>query len=109
MFLTAGILFSVIGGGVWLIIRAVRLGCISSLPRLRLPIDAAERAFVWPAERVEGGCIVRSPIRDQESAADVYADLREAGAETVLVDPMIPFMVPLAAGFAATVLFGMRS
>lgn len=36
----------------------------------------------------------------------MYAGLRGAGAETVLVEPMVPFLVPIAAGFLLAVLLG---
>ena len=111
--LLCALVFAVVCWGPWLVWKAVRTGCVSELPCLRMPISSAERSFVWPAEAVSEGRIVRSRDVRWEDIPAVYGELRRMGAENVLVEPMIPFIVPIAAAFIAVVmpgaLFGIRS
>lgn len=70
----------------------------------RMEIGEAERSMVWPAEDAEGGRVFATPPSERGGGA--YGRLREAGAETVFVAPMIPFIIPLAAAFALVSLLG---
>ncbi len=72
----------------------------------RIPLDGAEKAFVWPSEDVRDGRVVYIGNCADEETAEVYGRLRAAGAETVAVTPMIPFIVPLALAVPFAALIG---
>ena len=72
----------------------------------RLPLEEAERAFVWPVEDVRNGQIVPVGACGDDELPDVNQRLRAAGAETVYVTPMIPFVVPLAIAVPFVALVG---
>ena len=64
----------------------------------------AETSYVWPAVDVEGGELVhRRPAGDVEA---VYARLKSEGIEEITVTPMIPFVAPIAIGFALVIILG---
>lgn len=69
----------------------------------RMSVEDARSAFVWPAERMEGGEKVRCPPADDRDA--VYDGLEAAGHSTVEVVPMIPFILPVA--MASLVVFAL--
>ncbi len=64
----------------------------------------AENSYVWPAVDVEGGELVRR--RPDADVGSVYARLKAEGIEEIPVTPMVPFVVPIAAGFAAVLAAG---
>lgn len=72
----------------------------------RLPLAEAERSFVWPVEDVRDGQVVPAGACSDEELPAVYQRLRAAGAETVYVTPMIPFVVPLALAVPFVALVG---
>ena len=95
---------------------SIRAGCglrASGLPSPRFghptmyPKNVADvdTAFEWPAERMEGSQRVWCrPFPDEADA--IMDEFRSLGAEKVRVTPVVPFIVPIAAGFALTVLLG---
>lgn len=88
-------------------IRNIRRGrvCPSMFGTLHMDVSKAYGSFVWPVERIENGVKVRCPscIDDRENVLD---ELRKAGHEQVLVTPMIPFLLPIAAAAGIILLFG---
>lgn len=71
-----------------------------------MPIDRAERSFVWPLEDVVDGETRRVPVPDDETVPDIYRRLRESGRTEVLVTPMMPFIAVLAAAFVFVITVG---
>lgn len=88
-------------------VRNIRRGriCTSMFGTLRMDVSEAYSAFVWPVERIENGVKVRCPscIDDREGVLD---ELRKAGHGQVLVTPMIPFLLPIAAAAGMILLIG---
>ena len=74
--------------------------------RCFMEISAAEKAFVWPAEDIQDGGKTYTGTCSDEDMSEVYGRLRATGEKEVRVTYMIPFVAPLAAAAAATVLFG---
>lgn len=90
---------------------SVPLVCLLRGSGLRHPttypknVADVDTAFEWPAERMEGSQRVWCrPFPDEADA--IMDEFRSLGAEMVRVTPVVPFIVPLAAGFALTVLLG---
>ncbi len=73
--------------------------CPGMFSNYRVPLSEARGMFVWPVEDAVDGRVV--PCRIGDDAGSVLDRLAAAGATSVLVTPMIPFMVPVT---AATVL-----
>lgn len=69
-----------------------------------MDVGRARTSFVWPVERFVDGRI--EPCRDYDSREEVLDGLIAAGVERILVTPMIPFVVPVAASFAITIILG---
>ncbi len=84
--------------GIWLL---VKYG-ISGFPYPRIPIAEARSSFAWILEDCRDGKVVRSA----DGGTEALDRLEAAGAEEVLVSPMIPFIVPMAFGFLATMIIG---
>lgn len=89
----------------------VPLVCILRGSGLRHPttypknVADVDTTFEWPAERMEGSQRVWCrPFPDEADA--IMEEFRSSGAERVRVTPVVPFIVPLAAGFVLTVLLG---
>ena len=80
-------------------------GTKRSLSGFRIPLADAESGLVWPMEDVVDGEVVRIGPEDHE-ASEIYARLRAVGRTDVLVTPMIPFIVPLAASFVVVTVIG---
>jgi preflagellin peptidase FlaK len=73
----------------------------------RLPVDVAERSKVWPVEDVVEGEIVPARISNSDDELpEIYARLKEFGAEKVWVTPMIPFIIPLCAATVFILMIG---
>jgi len=77
----------------------------------RLPLgEARTKKFIWLSESIEGGKRLNHYFRFRDQTGKwkrTQLDmLREAGEKKVWVQPQIPFMVQLAAGFIFTYLFG---
>jgi len=72
----------------------------------RMDISKAEDSDVWPLEDIIEGNL--TPIRapKEEDMSNIYARLREAGHDDVLVTPMIPFIVLIMAATAVLNLAG---
>lgn len=68
----------------------------------RLPLEAARRAHVWPMQVAgeDGALRWRYWQRIGGGLDREYAALERAGATHVWVTPKVPFLVPLAAGWA---------
>ena len=88
-------------------IRNIRRGriCPSMFGTLRMDVSEAYGSFVWPVERIEGGAKIRCPSCIDDKV-DVLDELRKAGHHTVLVTPMIPFLLPIAVAAGIILLFG---
>jgi len=84
---------------VWLIV--FRKG-LREFPYVRTDIAEARGSFAWILEDFRDGEVVRCGDGGEEA----LTRLEEAGREDVLVSPMIPFIVPLAAGTVATLVLG---
>lgn len=67
-------------------------------------ISEAKQAFVWPVEDIVDGQRQRVPPSDDTEAC--LERLEENGCTEVRVTPMIPFIVPLTAGFLITIVLG---
>ena len=74
------------------------------LTSFSMPLDVARSSFVWPVQDHQDGMLVRTRIPDDP--AEVYDRLEANGVENVRVTPMIPFIVPIAVGFTATMTLG---
>ncbi len=81
--------------------RATLPAALLGTPR---PLDAARRAFVWPMQVVDpaapGGLRWRFWQRIGGDLASEYHALERAGVAQVWVTPKVPFLVPVAAGWA---------
>ncbi len=72
----------------------------------RMEITDARQAYVWPAERIEGGRKIpcrHVPFLDIQEA---YDDLESAGETHVDVTSMIPFMLPVAVAYVLVTAVG---
>jgi preflagellin peptidase FlaK len=67
-------------------------------------ISEAKGAFIWPVEDMVDGQRQRVPPSDDAEAC--LERLEDNGFTEVRVTPMIPFIVPLAAGFLITIIVG---
>ncbi|MBR6203910.1 MAG: hypothetical protein IKQ60_02450 [Candidatus Methanomethylophilaceae archaeon] len=70
----------------------------------RMPLDEAERSYVWLVEDVQDGQVVRRRVTEGEREA--ASRLRDAGIEEVAVTPMVPFVAFIAAGLVVALLIG---
>lgn len=71
-----------------------------------IPLEGAEKRFVWLVERPAcSGEESYIPIDDQD-VSEILEQFRGEGRENIRVTPMIPFIIPLTVGFVVTVLFG---
>lgn len=73
--------------------------CPGMFSNYRVPLSEARGMFAWPVEDAVDGRVV--PCRMGDDTGAVLDRLADAGATSVLVTPMIPFMVPVT---VATVL-----
>ncbi len=99
--LFVGTVSTAVGYGLWLILENRKRGR-SAFPYLRVPLEEARSSFAWILEDYRGGKVVRCA----DGGAEALDRLEGAGAGDVLVSPMIPFIVPMAFGFLATMAFG---
>lgn len=90
----------------YLVTNLVRkdIGFPMMLAGVRMDIDRAERSHVWPMEDAYGGEVTVCMSGTEDPG--VYSRLRSAGRTKVWVTPIIPFLVPLTAAFAAIILLG---
>ncbi len=72
-----------------------------------MPLAEARKKHVWPMERVENGERKFSvfPGPSEDTAADLDR-LAELGSKEVWVTPKIPFLIPIAASLAFSVVVG---
>ncbi len=72
-----------------------------------MPVSEAKNKFVWPMERFEDGERKLSlfPGASEDAGADLDR-LSEAGAQEVWVTPKVPFLIPLTASLAFSVVVG---
>lgn len=70
-----------------------------------VPISEADPVRELPMQKAVDGRIVRARVHPGDSAA-VLRGLREAGAETVEVSPLIPFIVPLTVAYVLVAIAG---
>lgn len=99
-------IFTVVAG---ILFGIYKNGCLA-LPSphcYRMPLNEAENAFVWPLEDVADGEVIR--ISATDDAPCIYRRLKENGEEDVLVSPMYPFIVPMAAALAVMLFGGLIS
>lgn len=75
---------------------------------VRMSIEEARGAFVWPMDRVggDGRIRVRYLQRRSEDMEAVYGELVDAGVEEVWATPKVPFMIPMTLGLLAAAAFG---
>lgn len=85
------------------VIRNVAAG-VRPVHSCTMSVAEARDSFVWPLEDVADGKLTFKGIPDDPG--DVYDRLEKAGIHEVKVAEMIPFIVPLTAGFLISVLFG---
>ncbi|MGB0653245.1 MAG: prepilin peptidase [Thermoplasmatota archaeon] len=73
-----------------------------------MPLAAARRAKVWPAQVVddEGAIRWRLLQRLDQDTEQAYVALRRAGVDPVWVTPQVPFVIPLTLGLAASLWWG---
>ncbi len=94
--------------GAWMFLHNARRGewGRGMFHTLRMPIEEARVAFVWPAEWLsEDGAVV--PGRRADTEKDETLDrLEGAGMRDVRVTPMIPFIVPMAVSFLIVTVLG---
>lgn len=69
-----------------------------------MSVSEARDSFVWPLEDIVDGELKMTGIPDDPG--DVYDRLEKSGIQEVRVAEMIPFIVPLTAGFLISVVFG---
>lgn len=68
-------------------------------------VDDVDTTFVWPVERMEGNQrIWCRPFPDEADA--IMEEFRSIGAESVMVTPVVPFILPIAIGFAIASIIG---
>ena len=91
---------------VYLVLNASRhdLRFPQALMGYRMRLGDAENSFVWPMTRVQAGVLVDGTRADDSE--DAFRELEKAGADTIWVTPIIPFIVPLTAGYCIVLLFG---
>ena len=72
-----------------------------------MPVAEARTRYVWPMERVENGERKFSvfPGPSEDTAADLDR-LAELGAQEVWVTPKVPFLIPITASLAFSVVVG---
>ena len=90
---------------------SVPLVCLARGSGLRHPtrypmhVDDVDTTFVWPVERMEGNQrIWCRPFPDEADA--IMEEFRSIGAESVMVTPVVPFILPIAIGFAIASIIG---
>ena len=93
--------------GLGAAVRNLRRGEVSRrmFHSYRMTIGEARTAHVWPMERASGGAAAYGRCGTDEKG-EVLDGLEAAGRSDVLVTPMIPFVVPAALAFVATMLLG---
>lgn len=73
--------------------------------RYPMRVDAVDTTFEWPVERMEGNQrIWCRPFPDEADA--IMEEFRREGATEVMVTPVVPFILPIAAGFIMTAVLG---
>lgn len=73
--------------------------------RYPMRVDDVDTTFEWPVERMEGNQrIWCRPFPDEADA--IMDEFRSIGAESVMVTPVVPFILPMAAGFALASIAG---
>lgn len=74
----------------------------------RLNIDLFEKRFVWLLEIERDGRrkMALSPPRDEKKVKEQLDIFRKAGDEKIWVQPKIPFVIPMTAGYVISILFG---
>lgn len=85
------------------VVRGARSGCGLGAC-YRMDVRSARGSHVWPLEDSDGETVFRAPLSDDTEGR--YDRLEAAGAEDVLVTPMVPFIVPLTASFLAVMVLG---
>ena len=97
---------------VWILLAFIAYNAVKGdirMPEMLLgytmDVDAVEKKFVWPMERVVDGRRVRTlfPKGGRESRLD---DFRDLGIERIWVTPKIPFIVALTGGFLLSIFIG---
>lgn len=90
---------------------SVPLICLARGSGLRHPtrypmrVDDVDTVFEWPVERMEGNQrIWCRPFPDEADA--IMDEFRSIGVESVMVTPVVPFILPIAAGFAIASIAG---
>jgi preflagellin peptidase FlaK len=72
-----------------------------------MPVAEAKKRYVWPMERIEDGerklRLFPGPSEDADTDLDRLA---EAGALEIWVTPKVPFLIPIAASLAFSVVVG---
>jgi len=72
----------------------------------RVPIERAQRSFVWPMEYMENGKVkTRYFPREGDTAGEMRL-LRAYGLRRIWVTPKVPFMIPLTVGFLLSFIVG---
>jgi len=70
----------------------------------RMPLDDVRGSFVWLAEDMEDGEVVRRRVMDDVDNS--LSKLDDAGITDVAVTPMVPFVLYIAAGLLVVLLLG---
>jgi len=70
----------------------------------RMPLDDVGGAFVWLAEDIEEGKLVRRRVMDDVDSS--LSKLDDAGMKEVAVTPMVPFVLYIATGLIVVLLLG---
>jgi hypothetical protein len=70
----------------------------------RMPLDDVRGSFVWLAEDMEDGEVIRRRVMDDVDNS--LSKLDDAGITDVAVTPMVPFVLYIAAGLLVVLLLG---
>jgi preflagellin peptidase FlaK len=71
-----------------------------------MPIEKAQRKFVWPMQYLEKGRVKNRYFPTEGSASADLRLLRAYGLRKVWVTPKLPFMIPICAGFVLSFIAG---
>ncbi|NLF34207.1 MAG: hypothetical protein GX583_04800 [Thermoplasmatales archaeon] len=72
---------------------------------IRMTVERARSAKVWPVQDAEGGGTVPRRVSDGDPGP-VYDRLEAAGVSEVWTTPMVPFLIPITVSFLSVSLLG---
>lgn len=101
-------LISVAGCGIYCILKNIgsNADLRSCFYTYSVPLATVENHHVWSAEKPSCSSGTSRKGIDISDISQIAEQLRMEGRKTMKVTPMVPFIIPLTAGFVCLVLFG---